>query len=125
MICIWMRLRAPTFWDSEVLGSSFLLGMLHVSGGKTVGALESSGVSSQPLPASPSALHMSLLDMRRSVAELRLQLQQMRQLQVPASSAWRASSGLAPQSPRTPPCSPPLTSPAPQPLPRAFSTLCS
>lgn len=79
-----MRLRAPTFWDPEVLGSSFLLGMLHVSGGKTVGALESSGVSSQPLPASPSALHMSLLDMRRSVAELRLQLQQMRQLQVPA-----------------------------------------
>ncbi|XP_044082841.1 sickle tail protein homolog isoform X8 [Neovison vison] len=65
-------------------------GMLHVSGGKTVGALESSGVSSQPLPASPSALHMSLLDMRRSVAELRLQLQQMRQLQLQNQELLRA-----------------------------------
>ncbi|XP_047598811.1 sickle tail protein homolog isoform X18 [Lutra lutra] len=65
-------------------------GTLHVSGGKTVGALESSGVSSQPLPASPSALHMSLLDMRRSVAELRLQLQQMRQLQLQNQELLRA-----------------------------------
>ncbi|XP_059039909.1 sickle tail protein homolog isoform X15 [Mustela lutreola] len=65
-------------------------GMLHVSGGKTVGALESSGVSSQPLSASPSALHMSLLDMRRSVAELRLQLQQMRQLQLQNQELLRA-----------------------------------
>ncbi|XP_032736708.1 sickle tail protein homolog isoform X7 [Lontra canadensis] len=65
-------------------------GTLHVSGGKTVAALESSGVSSQPLPASPSALHMSLLDMRRSVAELRLQLQQMRQLQLQNQELLRA-----------------------------------
>ncbi|XP_045869770.1 sickle tail protein homolog isoform X6 [Meles meles] len=60
-------------------------GTLHVSGGKTVGALESSGVS-----ASPSTLHMSLLDMRRSVAELRLQLQQMRQLQLQNQELLRA-----------------------------------
>lgn len=53
-----------------------------MSGGKTLGALESSGPPGQPLPAGASAIHMSLLDMRRNVAELRLQLQQMRQLQV-------------------------------------------
>ncbi|XP_027450502.2 sickle tail protein homolog isoform X9 [Zalophus californianus] len=65
-------------------------GTLHVSGGKTLGALESSGPPSQPLPASTSAIHMSLLDMRRSVAELRLQLQQMRQLQLQNQELLRA-----------------------------------
>ncbi|XP_034885401.1 sickle tail protein homolog isoform X8 [Mirounga leonina] len=65
-------------------------GTLHVSGGKTVGALESSGPPSQPLPASTSAIHISLLDMRRSVAELRLQLQQMRQLQLQNQEMLRA-----------------------------------
>ncbi|TKC34928.1 hypothetical protein EI555_012674 [Monodon monoceros] len=54
----------------------------QVSGGKPLGALESSGPPSQLSPAGTSAAHMSLLDMKRSVAELRLQLQQMRQLQV-------------------------------------------
>ncbi|XP_026929459.1 sickle tail protein homolog isoform X15 [Acinonyx jubatus] len=59
-------------------------------GGKTVSALESSGPSSQPLPAGTSAMHMSLLDMRRSVAELKLQLQQIRQLQLQNQELLRA-----------------------------------
>ncbi|KAM9682351.1 sickle tail protein homolog isoform 5-T5 [Dama dama] len=57
-------------------------GTPHVSGGKTLGAVESSGPPGQLAPASASAVHASLLDMRRSVAELRLQLRQMRQLQL-------------------------------------------
>ncbi|XP_070658175.1 sickle tail protein homolog isoform X17 [Bos indicus] len=57
-------------------------GTPQVSGGKTLGAVDSSGPPGQPAPASASAVHASLLDMRRSVAELRLQLQQMRQLQL-------------------------------------------
>ncbi|XP_047721636.1 sickle tail protein homolog isoform X12 [Prionailurus viverrinus] len=65
-------------------------GTLHVSGGKTVSALESSGPASQPLPAGSSAMHMSLLDMRRSVAELKLQLQQIRQLQLQNQELLRA-----------------------------------
>ncbi|XP_045643001.1 sickle tail protein homolog isoform X15 [Ursus americanus] len=65
-------------------------GALHVAGGKTLGALESSGPPSQPLPACTSAMHASLLDMRRSVAELRLQLQQMRQLQLQNQELLRA-----------------------------------
>ncbi|KAM5282352.1 sickle tail protein homolog isoform 27-T30 [Hipposideros larvatus] len=64
-------------------------GTPHVSGGKTLSTLESSGMS-QPLTAGPSAIHMSLLDMRRSVAELRLQLQQMRQLQLQNQELLRA-----------------------------------
>ncbi|XP_058537666.1 sickle tail protein homolog isoform X2 [Neofelis nebulosa] len=59
-------------------------------GGKTVSALESSGPASQPLPAGTSAMHMSLLDMRRSVAELKLQLQQIRQLQLQNQELLRA-----------------------------------
>uniref|UniRef100_A0A673VIB9 KIAA1217 n=1 Tax=Suricata suricatta TaxID=37032 RepID=A0A673VIB9_SURSU len=66
------------------------VGALHVSGGRTVSALESSGPPSQPLPASTSAVHMSLLDMRRSVAELKFQLQQMRQLQLQNQELLRA-----------------------------------
>ncbi|XP_074181023.1 sickle tail protein homolog isoform X16 [Rhinolophus sinicus] len=65
-------------------------GAPHVSGGKTLSTLESSGPTSQPLTAGPSAIHMSLLDMRRSVAELRLQLQQMRQLQLQNQELLRA-----------------------------------
>ncbi|XP_073085198.1 sickle tail protein homolog isoform X14 [Manis javanica] len=65
-------------------------GMPHVSGRKTLSALEPTGTPSQPLPAGPSAIHMSLLDMRRSVAELRLQLQQMRQLQLQNQELLRA-----------------------------------
>ncbi|XP_043739179.1 sickle tail protein homolog isoform X16 [Cervus elaphus] len=57
-------------------------GTPQVSGGKTLGAVESSGPPGQLAPASASAVHASLLDMRRSVAELRLQLRQMRQLQL-------------------------------------------
>uniref|UniRef100_A0A4W2CJS1 KIAA1217 n=1 Tax=Bos indicus x Bos taurus TaxID=30522 RepID=A0A4W2CJS1_BOBOX len=57
-------------------------GTPQVSGGKTLGAVDSSGPPGQPAPASASAVHASLLDMRRSVAELRLQLRQMRQLQL-------------------------------------------
>nr|KAF6500534.1 hypothetical protein HJG59_007263 [Molossus molossus] len=65
-------------------------GTPHVPGGKTLGALESTGPPSQPLPAGTSAVHLSLLDMRRSVAELRLQLQQMRQLQLQNQELLRA-----------------------------------
>ncbi|KAM7156652.1 sickle tail protein homolog isoform 5-T5 [Molossus nigricans] len=65
-------------------------GTPHVPGGKTLGALESMGPPSQPLPAGTSAVHLSLLDMRRSVAELRLQLQQMRQLQLQNQELLRA-----------------------------------
>ncbi|XP_054551141.1 sickle tail protein homolog isoform X15 [Talpa occidentalis] len=57
-------------------------GMPHVSGGKTLSALEPMGSSSQSLPMGTPAVHASLLHMRRSVTELRLQLQQMRQLQL-------------------------------------------
>ncbi|KAB0347754.1 hypothetical protein FD754_012611 [Muntiacus muntjak] len=57
-------------------------GTPQVSGGKTLGVVESSGPPGQLAPVSASAVHASLLDMRRSVAELRLQLRQMRQLQL-------------------------------------------
>uniref|UniRef100_A0A8C2VYN5 KIAA1217 n=2 Tax=Chinchilla lanigera TaxID=34839 RepID=A0A8C2VYN5_CHILA len=65
-------------------------GTPHISGGKTLGALEPTTPSSQPLPAGTSAIHMSLLDMKRNVAELRLQLQQMRQLQLQNQELLRA-----------------------------------
>nr|XP_060148848.1 sickle tail protein homolog isoform X3 [Globicephala melas] len=65
-------------------------GTPQVSGGKPLGALESSGPPSQLPPAATSAAHMSLLDMKRSVAELRLQLQQMRQLQLQNQELLRA-----------------------------------
>ncbi|XP_023078965.1 sickle tail protein homolog isoform X4 [Piliocolobus tephrosceles] len=65
-------------------------GTPHVSGGKTLSALESTVPPSQPPPAGTSAIHMSLLEMRRSVAELRLQLQQMRQLQLQNQELLRA-----------------------------------
>ncbi|XP_012977984.1 sickle tail protein homolog isoform X13 [Mesocricetus auratus] len=58
--------------------------------GKGLGTLESPLPPSQPLPAGTSAMHMSLLDMRRNVAELRLQLQQMRQLQLQNQEILRA-----------------------------------
>ncbi|XP_062067173.1 sickle tail protein homolog isoform X10 [Lepus europaeus] len=57
-------------------------GTPHVAGGKTLGALEPAEPPGPPVPAGASAVHLSLLDMRRSVAELRRQLQQMRQLQL-------------------------------------------
>ncbi|XP_074261024.1 sickle tail protein homolog isoform X9 [Saimiri boliviensis] len=65
-------------------------GTPHVSGGKTLSALESTVPPSQPPPVGTSAIHMSLLEMRRSVAELRLQLQQMRQLQLQNQELLRA-----------------------------------
>ncbi|XP_021565340.1 sickle tail protein homolog isoform X3 [Carlito syrichta] len=65
-------------------------GTPHVAGGKTLGALESPAPPGQRPPAGTPALHMSLLDMRRSVAELRLQLQQMRQLQLQNQELLRA-----------------------------------
>nr|XP_008998299.4 sickle tail protein homolog isoform X23 [Callithrix jacchus] len=65
-------------------------GTPHVSGGKTLSALESTVPPSQPPPAGTSAIHMSLIEMRRSVAELRLQLQQMRQLQLQNQELLRA-----------------------------------
>ncbi|XP_067559306.1 sickle tail protein homolog isoform X16 [Pseudorca crassidens] len=65
-------------------------GTPQVSGGKPLGALESSGPPSQLPPAATSAAHISLLDMKRSVAELRLQLQQMRQLQLQNQELLRA-----------------------------------
>ncbi|XP_023367213.1 sickle tail protein homolog isoform X8 [Otolemur garnettii] len=65
-------------------------GSPHVSGGKPLGALEAAAPPSQPPPAGASAIHASLLDMRRSVAELRVQLQQMRQLQLQNQELLRA-----------------------------------
>eukprot|EP00073_Rattus_norvegicus_P041083 XP_008770133.2 PREDICTED: sickle tail protein homolog isoform X8 [Rattus norvegicus] len=65
-------------------------GAAHVSAGKSLGAVESSLPPSQPLPAGTSPIHTSLLDMRRNVAELRLQLQQMRQLQLQNQEILRA-----------------------------------
>ncbi|XP_029418768.1 sickle tail protein homolog isoform X9 [Nannospalax galili] len=62
-------------------------GISHVPGGKS---LESTVPPGQPLPAGTSSIHMSLLDMRRNVAELRLQLQQMRQLQLQNQEMLRA-----------------------------------
>ncbi|XP_047376159.1 sickle tail protein homolog isoform X9 [Sciurus carolinensis] len=65
-------------------------GTPHISGGKTLGTLEATVPPSQPLPTGASAIHMSLLDMKRSVAELKLQLQQMRQLQLQNQELLRA-----------------------------------
>ncbi|XP_029391917.1 sickle tail protein homolog isoform X3 [Mus pahari] len=65
-------------------------GAAHVSAGKILGTVEFSLPQSQPLPARTSSIHTSLLDMRRSVAELRLQLQQMRQLQLQNQEILRA-----------------------------------
>ncbi|XP_012412160.1 sickle tail protein homolog isoform X7 [Trichechus manatus latirostris] len=65
-------------------------GTPHVSGGKMLTTLESTMPPSQSLPAGSSTVHMSLLDMRRNVAELRLQLQQMRQLQLQNQELLRA-----------------------------------
>ncbi|KAG8504726.1 Sickle tail protein [Galemys pyrenaicus] len=65
-------------------------GTPHVSGGKTLGALEPTGTPSQSLAVGTPAVHASLLHMRRSVAELRLQLQQMRQLQLQNQELLRA-----------------------------------
>ncbi|XP_033615227.1 sickle tail protein homolog isoform X12 [Fukomys damarensis] len=62
-------------------------GTPHASAGKT---LESTAPSGQPMPASTSALHRSLRDMKRTVAELRLQLQHMRQLQLQNQELLRA-----------------------------------
>ncbi|XP_052012747.1 sickle tail protein homolog isoform X5 [Apodemus sylvaticus] len=58
--------------------------------GKSLGTVESSLPPSQALPAGTSPIHTSLLDMRRNVAELRLQLQQMRQLQLQNQEILRA-----------------------------------
>ncbi|XP_075408617.1 sickle tail protein homolog isoform X10 [Tenrec ecaudatus] len=60
------------------------------SAGKAPSSLESTVPPSQPPPAGSSAVHRSLLDMRRSVAQLRLQLQQMRQLQLQNQELLRA-----------------------------------
>ncbi|XP_052012753.1 sickle tail protein homolog isoform X10 [Apodemus sylvaticus] len=65
-------------------------GAAHVSAGKSLGTVESSLPPSQALPAGTSPIHTSLLDMRRNVAELRLQLQQMRQLQLQNQEILRA-----------------------------------
>ncbi|XP_029325900.1 sickle tail protein homolog isoform X13 [Mus caroli] len=65
-------------------------GTAHVSAGKVLGSVEFSLPPSQPLPAGTSPIHTSLLDMRRNVAELRLQLQQMRQLQLQNQEILRA-----------------------------------
>ncbi|KAM9229640.1 sickle tail protein homolog isoform 3-T6 [Dugong dugon] len=65
-------------------------GTPHVPDGKTLTTLESTMPPSQSLPVGSSTVHMSLLDMRRNVAELRLQLQQMRQLQLQNQELLRA-----------------------------------
>ncbi|XP_051818984.1 sickle tail protein homolog isoform X11 [Antechinus flavipes] len=63
-------------------------GTPHVSGGKI--SQESSALFSQPPPAGSTAIQMSLYDMRRNVSELRLQLRQMRELQLQNQELLRA-----------------------------------
>ncbi|XP_027703667.1 sickle tail protein homolog [Vombatus ursinus] len=66
-------------------------GTPHGSGGKTsLGSQESSTLFSQPPPAGSTAIQMSLYDMRRNVSELRLQLRQMRELQLQNQELLRA-----------------------------------
>ncbi|XP_072507819.1 sickle tail protein homolog isoform X4 [Notamacropus eugenii] len=66
-------------------------GTPHISGGKTsLGSQESSALFSQPPPAGSTAIQMSLYDMRRNVSELRLQLRQMRELQLQNQELLRA-----------------------------------
>ncbi|XP_004641946.1 sickle tail protein homolog isoform X14 [Octodon degus] len=65
-------------------------GTPDISGGRTLGALEPTTPSGQHLLAGTPAIHTSLLDMKRTVAELRLQLQQMRQLQLQNQELLRA-----------------------------------
>ncbi|XP_074123047.1 sickle tail protein homolog isoform X12 [Sminthopsis crassicaudata] len=63
-------------------------GTPHVSGGKI--SQESNVLFSQPPPAGSTAIQMSLYDMRRNVSELRLQLRQMRELQLQNQELLRA-----------------------------------
>ncbi|KAM8979924.1 sickle tail protein homolog isoform X2 [Sarcophilus harrisii] len=63
-------------------------GTPHVSGGKI--SQESGVLFSQPPPAGSTAIQMSLYDMRRNVSELRLQLRQMRELQLQNQELLRA-----------------------------------
>ncbi|XP_074049112.1 sickle tail protein homolog isoform X14 [Macrotis lagotis] len=66
-------------------------GTPHGSGGKTsLTCQESSALFSQPPPAGSTAIQMSLYDMRRNVSELRLQLRQMRELQLQNQELLRA-----------------------------------
>nr|XP_020833935.1 sickle tail protein homolog isoform X6 [Phascolarctos cinereus] len=66
-------------------------GTPHVSGGKTsLSSQESSALFNQPPPAGSTAIQMSLYDMRRNVSELRLQLRQMRDLQLQNQELLRA-----------------------------------
>ncbi|XP_056656091.1 sickle tail protein homolog isoform X19 [Monodelphis domestica] len=66
-------------------------GTPHISGGKTsVAPQESTALFSQPPPAGSTAIQMSLYDMRRNVSELRLQLRQMRELQLQNQELLRA-----------------------------------
>ncbi|XP_075127776.1 sickle tail protein homolog isoform X12 [Leptodactylus fuscus] len=62
-----------------------------VSGGKnSLTIIETTAVISQPPPAGSTDVQVSLHDMRRNVAELRLQLQKMRQLQLQNQEMVRA-----------------------------------
>ncbi|XP_073533612.1 sickle tail protein homolog isoform X6 [Phyllobates terribilis] len=62
-----------------------------VSGGKnSLTIIETTAIISQALPAGSTNMQVSLHDMRRNVAELRLQLQKMRQLQVQNQEMVRA-----------------------------------
>ncbi|XP_043824340.1 sickle tail protein homolog isoform X4 [Dromiciops gliroides] len=66
-------------------------GTPHASGGKTtLASQEPSVLFSQPPPAGSTAIQMSLYDMRRNVSELRLQLRQMRELQLQNQELLRA-----------------------------------
>ncbi|XP_045139457.1 sickle tail protein homolog isoform X2 [Echinops telfairi] len=80
----------PTASKSHSATATDSAGSPHVSGGKAPSGLESTVPPSQPPPVGSSAVHMSLLDVRRSVAQLRLQLQQMRQLQLQNQELLRA-----------------------------------
>uniref|UniRef100_A0A8C5L1H2 Enhancer trap locus 4 n=1 Tax=Jaculus jaculus TaxID=51337 RepID=A0A8C5L1H2_JACJA len=62
-------------------------GTANIPGAKGLGGPES---TASPNPAGASPIHTSLLDLRRNVAELRIQLQQMRQLQLQNQEMLRA-----------------------------------
>uniref|UniRef100_A0A8C8RWV0 KIAA1217 n=1 Tax=Pelusios castaneus TaxID=367368 RepID=A0A8C8RWV0_9SAUR len=66
-------------------------GTIHVSGGKnSLATTESNTIISHPAPVGSSAMQISLHDMRCNVSDLRLQLHQMKQLQLQNQDMLRA-----------------------------------
>ncbi|XP_044281169.1 sickle tail protein homolog isoform X15 [Varanus komodoensis] len=68
------------------------LGSAHVSGGKnSLAAIEAVTMNTSPsVPVGSTAMQVSLFDIKRNVSDLRLQLNQMRQLQLQNQEVLRA-----------------------------------